>query len=1017
MTLRQPSQQKQTFLHPSRVPSLANSIQLSSSNSTNLQCTPSAISLSHTSEPSLASSVQHSISIATNLQSTPSEASLSHSSFIHQATLNIITTIHTILSAPSQISSFPQFRLSSTFELDLLRFGQQHFDECSPDLDLTETFSPDLFDEEDDFVLVTTLWRCEAVLTETNSSSCILHQAEFIPKLVSALHSDNSLIRDRSGALFGSLVLLVDCPDPLSPPYSSLRDAFREGTETEQSALLQLWILWMHKESRKTSHDRKMKESDFDFDGFLSVHLSNCRYFIVFLRFVMCLINADLNKTSSWMEMSLDWRINFLLRFHKSNDLMSAIAVPDVCYYACMLSHFHGIPFPTALLDFIENTTDFPEFSVFRGLHPTVFLSHTSLPHSSRRSHVPYDILFERHLRLDSSDLVICRRLVHSIKSKWILNTPLIGIHSLLLRGFHLDFSDDEKRELGASIIMAFHTSQYPRQPGIDIFFALFSDFPPPLVIPSIVMSINTTLKVTSFMTEFLIILQSLLLHTAPFGDCVSLSKILPAIVPLLPFSKIDKNIEISFARTIFVLSWLNLPPHFDLPLLSLNPSHSTHSEILSTFTKNSRQVMFDEKEAGRLRVLFLLTQIIQSLHRENVCACSHIHPFGDASSIRCADQPVLMDSVGLSLAIHHFPTRFVIKVKKKSGEDGECRGGYNSCGSFDVASGVIKYEPSSTANSEIGNAHSDLCSWSTGTIELVNSTAVLKSCSLTNLAQGAIIQRGGNVTLRDVYFLSNGPTNRDFPSARRNVMCSSDGTLFVGGLTGDGRSHEFPGSGISGDGCSVSGTATTMSIPDLDTSQSKITQYMKTRKFELDLIGSGFLPCGLKLEVFTSFEDGNSEESSILVVDTNTASLFTETRIEFIVTPHDVANLSTKSEWKVRLLKGDSLIASQSLVLREAPRSMLWLIPVIVVVVVVIVGVIVALLLIWRCRSKTPAEKNDAKIENADDTTTTKMKDADCDKAETESAVEPAINVSDLPSGSDGEKTKKAESSPERKI
>ncbi|KAK2946854.1 hypothetical protein BLNAU_18233 [Blattamonas nauphoetae] len=107
-------------------------------------------------------------------------------------------------------------------------------------------------------------------------------------------------------------------------------------------------------------------------------------------------------------------------------------------------------------------------------------------------------------------------------------------------------------------------------------------------------MSINTTLNVTSFMTDFLTILQSLLIDTAPFGDCVSLSKILPAIVPLLPFSEVDKNIEIRLARTVFVLTWLNLPQHFDLPLLSLNPSHSTHAEILSTFTKNSRQVIFE---------------------------------------------------------------------------------------------------------------------------------------------------------------------------------------------------------------------------------------------------------------------------------------------------------------------------------------------------------------------------------------------------------------------------------------
>ncbi|KAK2954767.1 hypothetical protein BLNAU_10252 [Blattamonas nauphoetae] len=339
------------------------------------------------------------------------------------------------------------------------------------------------------------------------------------------------------------------------------------------------------------------------------------------------------------------------------------------------------------------------------------------------------------------------------------------------------------------------------------------------------------------------------------------------------------------------------------------------------------------------------------------------------------------------------------------------------SSGSFEFNSGTISCEPDITANSEIVDSNSDLCSWTTGTIELVNSTAEFRSCSLTNLTQGAIIQSGGNVSLRDVYFTSNGPSNKDFPSARRNVMCSEGGELSVGGLTGDGRSHLLPGSGISGDGCSVSGTTTKMSIPFLDTFHSRITHDKKSGNFELELVGSGFLPCGLKLEVFTSLEDGTEDVTEALVVETETASTFTETRVVFIVTSAHVANLSKKLEWKVRLLNGDRFIATQSLILRETPRSMLWLIPVIVVVVVVIAGVIVALLLIWRCRSRKPVEKEEEMIETNHDTMPTEMKDAACDDAGNESSVDQMINVSDMPTELEEENTKEPSSSPEPTI
>ncbi|KAK2958407.1 hypothetical protein BLNAU_6677 [Blattamonas nauphoetae] len=338
------------------------------------------------------------------------------------------------------------------------------------------------------------------------------------------------------------------------------------------------------------------------------------------------------------------------------------------------------------------------------------------------------------------------------------------------------------------------------------------------------------------------------------------------------------------------------------------------------------------------------------------------------------------------------------------------------TAGLFKFSEGTITTKQLSTSNMKIRTSNNDLCSWTTGTIEIVNSTAVFKSCSLKNLAPGAIMQSGGKVTLEEVNFLSNGPSNKEFPSARRNVMCSSDGTLIVGGLTGDGRSRDFPGSGISAETCGVSGTATTMSIPFLNASQSKITHDKETRNFELELVGSGFLPCGLQVEVFASLKDGTEEVSDTLIVDTNTASTFTETRIEFIVTPKDVANLSKKAEWKVRLLNRDSSIGTEHLVLRAKPRSMIWLIPVIVVVVVVIAGVLVTLLLIWRCRHQKRVEKKDEMMKTANEATPAVTEPAS-DRPETESAVDPAINVSDMPTELTEENTKESSESPDRKI
>ncbi|KAK2959615.1 hypothetical protein BLNAU_5393 [Blattamonas nauphoetae] len=383
--------------------------------------------------------------------------------------------------------------------------------------------------------------------------------------------------------------------------------------------------------------------------------------------------------------------------------------------------------------------------------------------------------------------------------------------------------------------------------------------------------------------------------------------------------------------------------------------------------------------------------------------------------------RPVLMKPKWLHLVIPPFTTTCVIEVNKLKGEDdGTCRELDRRCGSidaetyvdalirsssldlklvrvssgrFEFSNGVITCEPSFTTNPTIRTSNSDLCSWTTGAIEIVDSTAVLTRCNLTNLPQGAIIQRGGNVTLEEVNFLSNGPTNNDFPSARQNVMCSEDGKLLIKGLTGDGRSPPFPGSGISADSCDVFTKVTKMSIPLLDTSRSTITRDRKTGDFEVELIGSGFLPCGLKVELFSRLVENGTEVSDTLVVDTNTASNFTETRIVFKVTPKQVANLSKKHEWGVRVWSGVSFIETPlSLPLQEKRSDLLWLIRAIILVVVVLVGAIPTLLLFWKSRSKKPVEKNESKMDTPNEAKPTVITKAASDQPEHESAVEQAI-------------------------
>ncbi|KAK2946153.1 hypothetical protein BLNAU_18897 [Blattamonas nauphoetae] len=203
--------------------------------------------------------------------------------------------------------------------------------------------------------------------------------------------------------------------------------------------------------------------------------------------------------------------------------------------------------------------------------------------------------------------------------------------------------------------------------------------------------------------------------------------------------------------------------------------------------------------------------------------------------------------------------------------------------------------------------------------------------------------------------------------------------------LTGDGRSHDFTGSGISAAGCHTFGETTTMSVASLDPTRSTITRDRTTRDYNLTLVGSGFMPCGMKMQVMVSSDDGNSEESDSLVVDASSALSCTETEIVFVITHAHVPNFSKKSDWRVRTLNGKSFIVNSWIILRKKLSIVQWMVCAIIVVVV-------ALSLVWRCRWKKPVEKEEERMDTPNHTNPAVIKEAVSGHPEHESAVEQAV-------------------------
>ncbi|KAK2959241.1 hypothetical protein BLNAU_5799 [Blattamonas nauphoetae] len=272
--------------------------------------------------------------------------------------------------------------------------------------------------------------------------------------------------------------------------------------------------------------------------------------------------------------------------------------------------------------------------------------------------------------------------------------------------------------------------------------------------------------------------------------------------------------------------------------------------------------------------------------------------------------------------------------------------------------------KPTSELNTKNDTDDEDVCSWSSGLLEVSDCQAVLTSVTFFSLPQGTVWILGGSLSLATCSFEGCSQHNERFPSVRRNVRCSGGGSVVVQSLSGgDGfvSSHCW----ISSDECSVkNGTDALLSplfVASLDSKASKSTRN-KNKTLSIEIAGSTFVPCGLKMEVFQEGSSDTVETAKIDLSPPATVS-FSETRIELEVSEESLTStLNKKMEWKGRLVFGDGERSPNSFVVRpsqaamnkaSAGRAMKWAIPTIVGVVAVLLFVLILIVCLRRRKQK----------------------------------------------------------------
>ncbi|KAK2948612.1 hypothetical protein BLNAU_16431 [Blattamonas nauphoetae] len=303
----------------------------------------------------------------------------------------VLTVIHSLLSKP-QIDSFPwklRSNLTPETELELL------FIPSNVPVSLNERFDPSMFDETDDSKMFQSLTRCLDVIKTTQSLQCIDDLDCFTALLIAGLHNSSQIIASFCLEIFIQTTEYLPSLDPRDDQFRTLRSAFRDGTQIEQRALLNLWRVWFR--LRLTCQfGPKMASPDFDFVGFLAADMTDTPFFDEACRFVLFVFS------SGDVSMTEQWKSDFLLQFEKKHHILDRLAAKpgpwsnamqstltltrSHIFIAAALSLLHGYNFPSALTALITIDLNSSPHLFDKRLNPTFFLNHTSIAPKHRHS-------------------------------------------------------------------------------------------------------------------------------------------------------------------------------------------------------------------------------------------------------------------------------------------------------------------------------------------------------------------------------------------------------------------------------------------------------------------------------------------------------------------------------------------------------------------------------------------------------------------------------------------------------
>ncbi|KAH7821091.1 uncharacterized protein MONOS_12000 [Monocercomonoides exilis] len=282
-------------------------------------------------------------------------------------------------------------------------------------------------------------------------------------------------------------------------------------------------------------------------------------------------------------------------------------------------------------------------------------------------------------------------------------------------------------------------------------------------------------------------------------------------------------------------------------------------------------------------------------------------------------------------------------------------------------------FEGNLETGTEVNGVADEVCKWNGSVVDLSMSEAVVRDTTICNSSKGGMSVSGGTIIIKDGRFENNNPSIENYPSLRRNIICSNSASLTISSLKGGDGVKDNSSLWILNEGCNFEGIiserASPFFIPVLECVEAKEVG----EEVEIVFKGKELLPCDLSFMVVKQM----GEEKQIEKYEFDESGYVSEIEVEGRLPKEMITEAGEGVEVSVCILFGDgnNPSSTDSFILKNKSESKtngegklaeggkegksFWLLIVIVLVVILLIVLIVAVIFIVRWR-KAKNEAND---------------------------------------------------------